>query len=130
MGNHQLNRLVATKLVEIEFVGQFHPFDGRIRPDVAVDPEGNAVEFHRTTFTFEHDFQVPFTHDALLDQLEHPMKQRLREVLPPWAGMPQGTGQFQVKLFHRQGAVRQQATCQVFFAQLPCLLYTSDAADE
>jgi hypothetical protein len=46
VGNHQLDGLIATKLVEVEFVGQFHPLDGRIRPDIAVDPEGNAVELH------------------------------------------------------------------------------------
>ncbi|MNI79393.1 hypothetical protein D3C73_1358480 [compost metagenome] len=47
------------------------------------------------------------------------MKQRFREVLPPRASMPQGAGQFQVKLLHCQGTVRQQAASQVFFAQLP-----------
>ncbi|MNY01132.1 hypothetical protein D3C86_1336510 [compost metagenome] len=61
---------------------------------------------------------MPLANDALLDQLEHPMKQRFREVLPPRTGMPQGTGQFQVELFHCQGAVRQQAASQVFFAHL------------
>src|SRR5471030_1039409 len=32
VGNHQLHRLVPTKLVEVELVGQFHPFDGRNWP--------------------------------------------------------------------------------------------------
>ena len=48
---------------------------------------------------------MPLAHHPLLHQLEYPVKQRLGKVLPPRAGMAQGAGQFQVKFFHRQGAV-------------------------
>ena len=81
MGNHQLHRLIATKLVEVEFVGQFHPLDGWIRPDVAVDSEGNAIQFYRATFTFQHHFEVPLADHSLFDQLEHAVEQRLREAV-------------------------------------------------
>ncbi len=50
--NHQLNGFVATELVEVELVGQFHPLDGRVRPNIAVDAEGDTVEFDRTAFAF------------------------------------------------------------------------------
>jgi hypothetical protein len=108
VGNHQLNRLVSTKLVDVEFVSQFDPLDGRIRPDVAVDAKGNAVELDRTTLAPQYHFEVPFANHALLHQLKHPVKQRLRKVLSPRPGMAQCPGKLQVKLLDRQGAVRQQ----------------------
>ncbi|MNN31209.1 hypothetical protein D3C81_1448850 [compost metagenome] len=61
---------------------------------------------------------MPLTDDTLLDQLEHTMEQRLREMLPPWPGLAQGFGQVEVELLHGQAAIRQKAPGKVFFAQL------------
>jgi len=119
VSNHQLHGLVTPKLVEVEFVGQLHPLDGRIWPDVAVDSERDAIELHRTALASQHDFEVTLTDNTLLDQLKHAMEQRLREMLTPWTGMPQGARQFQVKFLDRQRAVRQQPPGQILFAQLP-----------
>ena len=61
---------------------------------------------------------MPLAHDALLHQLEHPVKQRLGKVLAPRPGIAQGPRQLQMKLFNRQAAIRQHAPGQVFFTQL------------
>ena len=58
MGNHQLHGFLATKLVNVELVGQFHPANGRVGPDLAVDAEGDAIELHRTALALEHHFQM------------------------------------------------------------------------
>ena len=56
--------------------------------------------------------------DALLDDLEHPVEQRLGEVLAPGAGLAQGAGQFQVELGQAQLAVGEDAPGEVVLAEL------------
>ena len=61
---------------------------------------------------------MALTHHALLDQLEHAVEQRLREMLSPRPGLAQRLGQVQVEFFHRQAAVGQQPSGEVVLAQL------------
>jgi hypothetical protein len=81
VGNHQLHGLVAAKLVDVELVGQLHPLMvgfGQISRSMPKAMPSSFTDHTRS----QHHFQVPLADDALLDQLEHPMEQRLRKCWP------------------------------------------------